>query len=187
MEIAPYYGHPSPFPPSFDGSPWSYAFGLFGNTLISALALTMLLAFVLESRRLRTIHRALDNYVVQPGIARWSPLWLYRTGMVLYLVFVLMRVLPNTIWMLAWGEVSKGTIEFLLTMDVLCNGLALFPFIGATICLGWGRQVIPQKLIEERHQAVSGGPAWRIARTYVKIMVVVSIISFLVTIGKASA
>lgn len=182
------YGHPSPFPPSFDGNPWSYGFGLFGDVVAAALALTILLSFVFEQRRYRQVQKRLDNETVHVSPYQpWTAIWLWRTGQMCFLTFVVMRTLPDALWMLAWGEVSQTTIEFMLRLDLVADGLAIAPLIGASLCWAWGRQVIPQKLAQGRVALTGGHPPWDVVLKNGKIVVIVSVIAFLVTIGKASA
>jgi len=180
------YGVPSPFPPSFEGNPLSYAWGLFGDTVAAALALTLLLGYVFEGRRKRQVNKALDNYVVEPPVAQWSPLWLYRHGQLGFFTFVVMRTLPDALWMLMWGEVHTPTIKFLLMLDMVADGFSIFPLLYATMMWAYGRQVIPQKLAEGVAIAVSGKAPWDVILKNLRIVAVVIVISLLVTIGKAS-
>lgn len=180
------YGSPSPFPPSFEGNPWSYAFGLFGDIVAAALALAILLTFVLEQRRFKQVHRLLGNPVPDIQLIPWTPLWLYRMGMMMFLTFVVMRATPDALWMLAWGEVTLPTIEFMLRLDLVADGLSIIPLFFATCCWAWGRQVIPQKLIQGQSLIVGGHPPWELILKNARIVAVVLVISLLVTIGKAS-
>ena len=179
------YGQPSPFPPSFDGNPWAYGFGLFGDVVAAALALAMLLTYVFEVRRQREVSRLLNNMVVQEPMPRWTVMQVYRTGNIAMLLFVVMRALPDALWMLAWGEVSEKVIRVLLLLDLLFDGLALAPFSLAVLCWAWGRQAIPQTLLRH-HVGVTGGPPWEIVLRNGRIVLVVLIIAIGVTIGKAS-
>lgn len=180
------YTEPSPFPPSFDGSPLAYGFGLFGDVVAASLALTLLLTYVFEARRDRQI-RAWINApnVVYPHSA-WSPLFLYRATIVSLLVFVIMRALPDAVWMLAWGEVTDSTIRLLLEIDLVADGFALGPLFFAVMCWAWGRQVIPQMLVIELQAGIHGGPPWDVLWKNGRIVLVVLIIAVGVTIGKAS-
>jgi hypothetical protein len=180
------YSEPSPFPPSFDGSPLAYGFGLFGDVVATALALTLLLSYVFEERRHRTVNRMLGNPVGRPKTRTWSPLFLYRASIMSLLTFVVLRALPDAVWMLAWGEVPESTIRALLVADLVCDGLALGPLFFAVLCWCWGRQVIPQMLVTELRQGVTGGPPWDVLWKNGRIVGVVLIIAIGVTIGKAS-
>lgn len=188
--IAPYatayYGHPSPYPPSFEGNPWSYALGLFGDVLAASMALAVLLGFILEYRRINQINVRLDNYVRAPKPIPLTPLWLYRMGMICFLSFVCMRTIPDSLWMLAWGEVSLPVIEFLLRLDMVCDGLAIIPLTAAVTCWAWGRQVIPHKLAEGPVLPAGGRPAVDLLLKNGRIVLVVTFIALAVTIGKAS-
>lgn len=182
------YAVPSPFPPSFDGNPWAYGFGLFGDVVAAALALTLLLSYVFESRRHRAVVRIVASPNPSPALRpAWSPLFLYRATVMSLLSFVVMRALPDAIWMLAWGEVPERTIRFLLAADLVADGLALAPLFSAVLCWAWGRQVIPQLLVSELRAGVTGGPPWDIIWKNGRIILVVLVIAIGVTIGKASA
>lgn len=181
------YADPSPFPPSFEGNPWAYGFGLFGDVVAAALALTLLLSYVFEERRNKTVERRVDNYVTNPTQRGWTPLFLYRASIMSLLTFVVMRALPDAVWMLAWGEVSESTIRFLLMADLIMDGLALGPLLIATMCWCWSRQVIPQMLIAEARAGVTGGPPWDVLWKNGRIILVVLVIAVGVTIGKAAA
>lgn len=183
------YGTPSPFPPSFEGSPFSYGFGLFGDVFAAAISLTMLLAYVFEARRARQISIILRNPVpLTPQMAVWSPLFLYRAGKISILAFVVLRTLPDAIWMLAWGEVSDAHIRMLLALDLVCDGVAIIPLMLSTFCWAWGRQIIPQLLIDKNNDLHPSPRKWpwdAIFRNG-RIALMVMIIAIGVTIGKAS-
>lgn len=181
------YASPSPFPPSFEGNPWSYGFGLFGDVVASALALTLLLSYVFDERRNRTVQRIVSAPLNHPTGRAWSPLFLYRTSIMSLLTFVVMRALPDALWMLAWGEVSEATIKALLILDLVMDGLALAPLFLAVMCWCWGRQVIPQMLVIETRAGVTGGPPWDVLWKNGRIILVVLVIAVGVTIGKAAA
>ena len=181
------YARPSPFPPSFDGNPWAYGFGLFGDVVASALALTLLATIVLESRRKRQADRLLGNYVDNPREPLWSPLFIYRASTVSMLTFIVMRCLPDALWMLAWGEVSEPTIRAMLALDLWADGVALVPFFISIICWAWGRQVIPHRLMNGDGLKGARRPSWSTIWKNGRIVLVVLLIAVGVTIGKASA
>lgn len=176
----------SPFPPSFEGNPWSYAFGLFGDVISTALALAILLSFILEGRRARQVSRRVNNWLPMQ-YHPWTPLWLYRMGQMCFLTFVVMRTLPDALWMLAWGEVEQGTIEVMLRLDLILDGLGIIPLVLASLAWAWGRQVIPQKLAQGKLALVGGYPPWDIILKNGRIVLIVSLIALLVALGKASA
>jgi hypothetical protein len=103
------------------------------------------------------------------------------------LAFVVLRALPDAVWMLAWGEVPEPTIRFLLAADLVCDGLALGPLFFAVFCWCWGRQVIPHLLASDLRAGVSGPPPWGVIWKNGRIILVVLIIAVGVTIGKATA
>lgn len=185
--MIPPYSTPSPFPPSFEGNPISYGFGLFGDIVAAALALTMLLGYVFESRRNRQATRLLGYPEGHTPTPRWSPLYLYRAANVSMLVFIFMRAAPDALWMLAWGEVSEDAIRALLALDLWGDGLALGPFFFSILCWTWGRQVIPQKLLVGLGTVQSHRPPWEVIWKNCRIILMVLVIAIGVTIGKASA
>jgi hypothetical protein len=180
------YGSPSPFPPSFDGNPWAYGFGLFGDVMASALALTLLLSYVFEARRHEAVVRIVDSPVEYAPHETWSPLFLYRASITSLLLFVVMRAMPDALWMLAWGEVPEHSIRTLLALDLVMDGLALGPLFFSVLCWCWGRQVIPQMLVSELKAGVAGPPPWDVIWRNGRIVLVVLFIAIGVTIGKAS-
>jgi hypothetical protein len=182
------YADPSPFPPIFADNPWAYGFGLFGTVVASALALTLLLSYLFEARRGAAVVRLTGSWATnyKPNVM-WSPLFLYRGAIIGLLTFVVMRALPDAIWMLLWGEVSDGTIRFILAASLVMHGLATIPLIFAVLCSGMGRQVIPQLLVVEARAGVTGGPPWQHIKRKGRIVLIVLVIAIGVTIGKASA
>lgn len=182
------YATPSPFPPSFDGNPYAYALGLFGDVVAAALAMALLLAYAFEARRNKAVNVMVDNYTPNhPAHVLWSPLFLYRSTVMSLLAAVLMRSLPDALWMLAWGEVPEWLIREMLALDLVFDGLALVPLFFAVMCWAWGRQVIPHLLITELRTGVTGGPPWPIIWKNGRIVLTVMVIAIGVTIGKASA
>jgi hypothetical protein len=100
---------------------------------------------------------------------------------------VVLRALPDAVWMLAWGEVSEPTIRHMLTVDLLMDGVAVVPLLAAVLCWCWGRQVIPHLLVEELRAGVIGGPPGDILWKNGRVVLVVLLIAIGVTIGKATA
>jgi hypothetical protein len=181
------YANPSPFPPSFEGNPFAYGFGLFGDVVAAALALMMLLTYVYEARRGRQINAITATQVTNYAHGRWSALNIYRGLISSLLTFVVLRALPDAVWMLAWGEVSEPTIRHMLTVDLLMDGVAVVPLLAAVLCWCWGRQVIPHLLVEELRAGVIGGPPGDILWKNGRVVLVVLLIAIGVTIGKATA
>ena len=187
------YAEPSPFPPSYEGNPWSYAFGLFGDVVAGMLALAILLGYVFEARRDRHAAPTLPadparaaKFQVQPWAAKISVLAIYRAYNICLLLFVILRSLPDALWMLLWGEVSEPTIEVLLMGDLIADGLALAPLSMAALCWAWSRQVLPHRLA---YPTALQMPrlSYAVVRQYAKIVVAILVIAGGVTIGKAAA
>lgn len=180
------YAAPSPFPPSFEGNPWAYGFGLFGDVVAAALAVAMLTAIVIEPRRNYQVSRMIHNQLAKTrGTPNWSPLRVYRMANISMLSFVVMRALPDALWMLAWGEVSEPTIRFMLAVDLWMDGVAVFPFFFSVMCWAWGRQIIPQRLLIGLDTGIYGRPPWNLIWRNGRIVIAVLVIAILVTIGKA--
>lgn len=178
------YSTPSPFPPSFEGNPWAYGFGLFGDVVAASLALAMLLAYLFEARRNREVDRLLRNPMGRAGDVFGSALAIHRMRDVSILLFIVMRALPDAVWMLVWGEVDEACIRFLLAFDLWLDGVALFPLLFAAGCWALGRQAIEQRLVGV--QVVS--PRERVSLLlwhHGRIVLAVVVIAVLVTIGKA--
>lgn len=183
------YAKPSPFPPSFEGDPTAFLFGLFGDVVAAGLALAILLGMMFESRGRKAplvIDTRTVRFLVQPHLARFTVLEVYRAFVIGVLLFIVMRALPDALWMLLWGEVSEPVIRLLLRLDLLFDGFALAPFFFAIVCWGWGRQVVPQKLVDESRLQM---PRLSLAMIWqnTKIVLLVLAIAAGVTIGKASA
>lgn len=177
------YGDPSPFPPSYENDPWSYGFGLAGDLIASALCLAMLLTYLFERRRMKRVSHRVGIPPPLP-IPRWSVFWVYRAFNVNVLLFIVMRALPDAVWMLLWGEVEIRTIEMMLLLDLYCDGLALVPLFFAILCWAWGRQSIPQSLLSERGGGRMAPPTWQMIGRNGMIVVLVLVISVGVTVGK---
>lgn len=180
------YADPSPFPPSFEGDPLSYLFGLFGDVVAAGLAMAILLGMLFERRRKEHVAKALGSqrFLIQRGLHRFTVLEVYRTFVISVLMFIVMRAAPDAVWMLLWGEVPEPTIRVLLKADLILDGVALLPFFLAIVCWGWSRQTIPQKLVDESQvqmPRLSLGMVWQ----NTKIVALVLLIAAGVTLGKA--
>lgn len=174
----------SPFPPSFDGNPWTYGFALFSLTLVSAMSLAQLLAYVFEERRLREAERA-GNMVFRPPNSPLTTLSAFRRIIISFLLMALLGAGPDVLILLAWGEAGNSTIESLYLLDRTCDGLVMVPFLSALWLLARTRQALPQQLAKAA--LIPLGP-FRPAmlRDNAKILGVVLLIAIGVTFGKAS-
>lgn len=181
------YATPSSLPPSFADSIWAYGFGLFGDVLTASLSLSLLLTFAFEDRRHKAVKRILNVPDRVANTRHWSPLFVYRVMIMSLLTCIVMRAAPDAIWMLAWGEVPESAIRFLLSCDLILDGLALVPLCLALVCWAAGRQVLPQLLISDLRAGVTGAPPWDIIWKNGRIILVVLVIAVGVTLGKASA
>ncbi len=172
-----------PFPASFDGSPWIYGSALLADLLVSALGLAQLLAYVFEGRRKRDagmIHGA--RFVPNP-LPLWCSLNVYRAIIIGFLLTLVLRSLPDALWMLAWGEVSIETMHVLTIVDWSLDAAAMVPMLFTLALIAWSWQVIPQALIQAATIPLAR-PKWEDAKAPIKIAVLVTTITIGVTLGK---
>lgn len=177
----------SPFPPSFDGNPWTYGFALFSLTLVSALSLTQLLAFWSERRRVWTIYRLLQSEVPPPRpVPPLSVLGAHQRIIASLLLMAFLGATPDVFILMTWGEGGAPTLELLYLLDRVCDGLCVFPFLNATFLMIRTRQAMQQQLAKAAD--IPLGPfRWAQLRQNAKVFVIVLLIAIGVTLGKASA
>lgn len=174
------------FPPSFEGNPWAYGFALFGTVLISAMCLMFLLAYVFEGRRHRAVLRMVGSLVPPKKQSWFSALTVYQGILVNLMFAIFLRGSSDALVLLAWGEVSQGTMQVIFIVNYLANGVAVIPFIFALLLWSWASQTIPQRLAEEA--LVPMPPiTWQVMKDKVKITGLVFLLALGVTIGKANA
>ena len=177
----------SRFPPSFDGNPWSYGFALFGLTLVSAMALTILIGLLLEPRLRREIDARLDNQIPRPVPRDWlAPLSLYRMILVGFLLTIVMGAAPNVLLLLAWGEASAATIDVLFLIDRLCDGGLAVPFLGTCFLILWAGQAVEHRLALPA-VSIRSSPPWKLVRQRLKLAPVVLLLAIGVTFAKSVA
>ena len=177
----------SPFPPSFADGPISYAVALFGDVLASALALTILLHYLLEPRRMRDAEVRVNGAAFRPHNEGWmTQLGAYNHMMIGFMLMIVLRAMPDAIWMLAWGEGSAALMRTLFTIDYVCDGLALVPFSVAFLLWAWARNSVSQQLrkADDYPLGISVLPSMI---STLKIGGVVVLIAIGVTVGKAGA
>lgn len=176
----------SRFPPSFDGNPWSYGFALFSLTLISAVTLAMLCAYVLDARAKASMNETLDNYVRQPSFSNLSPLTLHRQIVSGFLLTIFMLAFPRALVLLAWGEASVETMEFLFALERHGAGLVLLPFmVSVTLAVAAG-QAVDHRLGLELG-TVQLRVSWQRLHERLKMALVVLLIAVGVTLAKSVA
>jgi hypothetical protein len=177
----------SPFPPSFDGNPWTYGFALFSLTLVSALSLTQLLAFWSERRRLWTIYRLIRSEVPPaPPVPPLSVLGAHQRIIASLLLMAFLGTTPDVFILMTWGEAGAPTLEILYLLDRVCDGLVMFPFLNAMFLMLRTRQALQQQLAKAVD--IPLGPfRWVHLRQNAKVFVIVLLIAIGVTIGKANA
>lgn len=175
----------SPYPPSFDGNPWSYGFALFSLTLICALSLAMLLHFIFESRARAAAWRMSAVPTPRP-VPFASPLAIHRMIITGFLLTILLGAFPDVLLLYAWGEADTSTIDALFLADRICDGMTSFPLLWSAALTAWGAQVVPQQLISSADIQIRA-PQWRTIAGQLKIVGMVLIIAAGVTIAKAKA
>lgn len=177
----------APFPPSISSEPWAYGLALLADLLMSALMAAMLLGILLEGRRKRKSARLLK--IPAKANPRFPLFSLVRVRLLIitgFLLAIVMRAVPDALWLLAWGEATKDTMEGLFLLDWWGDVLALIPGTVALALLVWSGQAIDQCLAERSHVPLAR-PKWEQARQYVLIFILVLVLGIGVTIGKASA
>lgn len=178
----------SPFPPSFDGNPWTYGFALFSLTLVSAMSLAQLLTYLFEGRRVRVIRRLINSEFAPPPAPPSPPLTVlsaFQRIVISFLLMAFLAVTPDVFILLTWGEAGAPTLELLYLLDRLCDGLVMFPFLTALWLLARTRQALPQQLAKAIE--IPLGPfRWATLRDKAKVIAVVLLIAIGVTVGKAS-
>ncbi len=176
------------FPPSFDGSPWSYGFALFSLTLISAFALAQLLSQLFEYRRAREIERAINNALPPPlPLPKPNLLSTYRHIVAGLMLTIVCGAAPDVVFLMAWGEATAGSMDIILLIDRIGDGLTVLPFLWAIWSLAWAAQSLPQSMAFRAAQIPMVKPRLPLFRDKLKIAAIVLVIAVGVTIGKASA
>ncbi|MCP3731999.1 hypothetical protein M9978_16360 [Sphingomonas sp. MG17] len=141
---------PPRFPPVFDDSPVAYAFALFSLSLISAIALAMLIGSMLEERRAREVDRIVHNRVRRaPKRVEMTLLQLHRLIVSGFLLTILFGALPDVIVMLSWGEADDGTMFALFQLDRFFDGLTAFPLVGSFILSTMAAQSVDHRLFTD--------------------------------------
>lgn len=173
----------SPYPPSFDGNPWTYGFALFSLTLVCALSVAKLLHFLFE-------HRArLAAWVAsgKPGRPRYSlssPRLLHQFIITGFLLTILLEAFPDVLILFAWGEASTDTIDILFLLDRVCDGMTSIPLLAAAAAWAYGEHVAPPQLITAQ-DVVIRAPQLRTFKGQLRIVGVVLFIATGVTFAKA--
>jgi len=102
----------SPFPPSFQGSGWTYGLALFSLMLIA------LVGFY-------TVTVAARNIFADRKTQSWEHVLAFLAA-----VGASGRCVMDALYKMAWGEVSAGTLSVLLTSKNIIDGLIVIPVMG---------------------------------------------------------
>lgn len=103
----------SPYPPSFQGSGWAYAFALFSLMMISMIGGG-------------TVLLALKNLVRQRF---FSIDWWLHLAFTLAGIGASVRCAADAAYMMAWGETNTQTLELLLSIRNGVNAFIAIPVI----------------------------------------------------------
>lgn len=136
---------PTRFPPSFDENPLSYGFALFSLTLIVAISLAILLGYLLERRTNLEVSARLGNMVAQPP-RPFSLVDMHRLIVSGFLLTIVFGAFPDVLFLLAWGEAAGSTMNSLLWIDRIGDGLTVIPFLCSASLVLWAGQSVDHKL-----------------------------------------
>lgn len=103
----------SPFPPSFQGSGWTYGLALFSLMLIA------LVGFYTVTVAARNIW---SNRYTE---VRWSHILALLAG-----IGASGRCVMDALYKMSWGEVSASTLSILMTAKNIVDALIVFPVVG---------------------------------------------------------
>ena len=177
----------SPFPPSFEGNPWTYGFALFSLSLLSMLSVARIWALLSDIRKNRLLAERLPGLMVpRTPVPVWSALTLHETKLACLYLTIFIGTFPDTLILLLWGEAGTDTMVTLFLVDRIGDGLTLIPFSVAMMLGAWLQQVVPQKLIANSAQHEVKKPNWQALMPTIKIGALVLILAAGVTMGKAS-
>ena len=186
FRLLAFKGAVAKFPPTFEGNPFTYAFALFALALLSAMSLSLLIHFALESRRHWRVHTLIDNRLPSPRPEKlpWS-LIAFRGIICCLLLTLVFGALPDVLVLLAWGEATEGTMTMLFLIDRVFDGLTVVPFITAITLIAWSSQSHEQLLLAYGDVQL---PAFnlRVLKQNLKLILLVLLIVVGVTVGKAS-
>jgi hypothetical protein len=176
------------FPPLFQDNPFSYGFALFSLTVVSAIFLAILIGWGLESRRTKEIDRLVGNEIPPPmGLGfDLTPFRAHRIILSGLMLTIVMGALPDAVFLMAWGEVSNGTINAILAVDRACDGVLIVPAMVSVMFLVVSGQGMEHRLhFNAVHRPFK--PTWSLIRDKLKIAGVVLLIAVGVTYAKSLA
>ena len=174
----------SPFPPSFSDGPISYALALFGDVLACGIALTILLHYLIEPRTRRRMERLVNGKPAPPR-SPFTLLNIHNWKVIGICIFILLRALPDALWMFLWGEASERTMRLLFLIDYVLDGIALIPLFAAAVLWAWARYSIAQQLARADDYPIPLRVLPSMS-TVLRILALTAVLAIGVTIGKAS-
>lgn len=107
--------HDPNLPPAFSGNRAAYGFALFSMFSGASIALRKLILIVAQLKE--------ANWREEPDVG------LYRLAIVAFLLCIILGTAPDVALLLFWGEVGSETLTVAMTVDRICDGLFLVPFL----------------------------------------------------------
>jgi len=177
------------FPPSFDNNPLTYGFALFSLSLVTAVSMAIIIGWVVEARRSCRIDQIIRNPIPRPLRRGRKPgcisaVTLYRLIVGLLLSTVVSGALPDVAVLLAWGEASPTMMDVLFSIDRICDGALLLPFLVAIFLIARATQVTEHRLALDPVM-VKLRPAKGVLREKAKMVGLLLLIAAAVTVFKA--
>lgn len=124
-----FFENGSPFPASFQGDRWAYAFSVFGLFATALLAMEWLWRILWAFR--------------EEGMPFKHPLTLSRVVIALLLIGMLIRITPDVLLVMLWPEISPHTRAAIAFYDRVFDGLAIVP-----VTMAWYVGIMGAGLIE---------------------------------------
>lgn len=158
-------------PPSFHGSRGNFAFALFSLLFTCAILCTAL-------------YGSMHNAWVARKYSSWrDPINMNRYIIWLMIIAILMGAAPDVIFLLMWGEVTEVTAWRLAEFDRFCDGLVMFPIVGAMFLWYRAKPVINYQLIRVP-LPIDLWPKWTQMAPQIRVAALVAFISAGVALGK---
>ena len=165
-------------------STFAYGFALFTDLLVASLSAAHLMMLLLDARRKRRALCMLGEVRAGPQLPPFSLPNIFHGIVIGLLLSILLRTVPDVLWLLAEDRPTKETIRLLSATESVCNTAALFPFVISLALLVWSGQVIPQQLMQAATIKLAR-PQLEDARPFVWPALIVLAIAAGVAIAKA--
>jgi hypothetical protein len=169
---------------SVEPSTFAYGFALFTDLFVASLCAAHLMMLLLDARRKRRATCMLGELASGPRLPRFSLPSIFHGIVVGFLLFILLRTVPDVLWTLAADGPTNETVRWLMAAESVCDTAALFPFVTSLGLLVWSGQVIPQQLMQAAMVKVAQ-PQWEDIRPFVWPALIVLMIATGVAVAKA--